>query len=233
MKMNKLIFTVVALFFGLLVACNNNDQAMDNRGDRNLNISSLRTDSNSQNYPETEPIKIQDKKYEFRTKQGTDRNQQQGTNQQNQNNQGEQPQAQQQPSKQVPKNTTQGTHEFVTAVIELTNAERQKEGLPPLKAYPDLNNVAGTKAKDMHDKGYFSHTSPTYGSPFDMMRDFGITYQAAGENIAQGQQSPEDVVNAWMNSEGHRANILDENFTHIGVGFEKSGYQWVQMFVKK
>ena len=60
----------------------------------------------------------------------------------------------------------------------------------------------------MHNKRYFSHTSPTYGSPFDMMKSYGINYRAAGENIAKGQTSAEQVMNAWMNSSGHRANIL-------------------------
>lgn len=127
----------------------------------------------------------------------------------------------------------QSISEFVASVIELTNAERSKQGLPALQTDSPLNDVAKTKAQDMASEGYFSHTSPTYGSPFDMMRDFGISYQSAAENIAAGQRSPEEVVNAWMNSEGHRANILDNRFTHIGVGFDKNGNQWVQMFIKK
>ncbi|WP_242664935.1 CAP domain-containing protein, partial [Geobacillus zalihae] len=80
---------------------------------------------------------------------------------------------------------------------------------------------------------YFSHNSPTYGSPFEMMKKFGISYTAAGENIAKGQRTPQEVVNAWMNSEGHRANILNKNFTHIGVGFEENGYIWTQQFIRK
>ena len=70
----------------------------------------------------------------------------------------------------------------------------------------------------MQKNNYFSHTSPTYGSPFDMMRDQGVSYKSAGENIAQGQRTPQEVVQAWMNSEGHRRNILNSNYTHIGVG---------------
>ena len=85
----------------------------------------------------------------------------------------------------------------------------------------------------MQKNGYFSHTSPTYGSPFDMMRDFGVSYRTAGENIAQGQRTPQEVVNAWMNSAGHRKNILNGNFTHIGVGYEASGNHWTQMFIGK
>ena len=96
-----------------------------------------------------------------------------------------------------------------------------------------LSQVAQTKSQDMQKNGYFSHTSPTYGSPFDMMRDFGVSYRTAGENIAQGQRTPQEVVNAWMNSAGHRQNILNGNFTHIGVGYETSGNHWTQMFIGK
>jgi uncharacterized protein YkwD len=85
----------------------------------------------------------------------------------------------------------------------------------------------------MQENNYFSHTSPTYGSPFDMIRDFDISYNSAGENIAQGQRSPEEVVQAWMNSEGHRANIMNGDYTHIGVGYNESGNYWTQMFISK
>lgn len=123
--------------------------------------------------------------------------------------------------------------QFVQQVIDLTNGQRSKNGLPALKADTQLNGVAQKKSADMQQKNYFSHTSPTYGSPFDMMRDFGVTYKSAGENIAQGQRTPQEVVNAWMNSEGHRKNILSRDFTHIGVGYEKTGNHWTQMFIGK
>ena len=96
-----------------------------------------------------------------------------------------------------------------------------------------LRNVARIKSTDMRTNGYFSHTSPTYGSPFDMMKQFGISYTAAGENIAQGYATPEAVVKGWMNSSGHRANILSSNFTHIGIGYDNNGHYWTQMFIKK
>ena len=118
-------------------------------------------------------------------------------------------------------------------VIDLTNAQRKQNGLPALQADTQLSNVAQTKSDDMRKNGYFSHTSPTYGSPFDMMRDFGVSYRTAGENIAQGQRSAQEVVNAWMNSEGHRKNILSKDFTHIGVGYDSSGHHWTQMFIGK
>lgn len=122
---------------------------------------------------------------------------------------------------------------FEQQVVDLTNQERAKQGLAPLKVDIELSKVAREKSKDMAINNYFSHTSPTYGSPFDMMKKFGISYTAAGENIAKGQRSPQEVVNAWMNSSGHRANILNPNFTHIGVGFVDQGYIWTQQFIRK
>ncbi|WIV11457.1 CAP domain-containing protein [Proteiniborus sp. MB09-C3] len=119
-------------------------------------------------------------------------------------------------------------------VVRLVNVERQKNGLNSLEIDAELSKVARMKSQDMATKGYFSHTSPTYGSPFDMMKQFGIKYSTAGENIAMGQPSAEAVVKAWMNSEGHRANILSKNFTKIGVGYYKGSNEpyWTQMFIK-
>jgi uncharacterized YkwD family protein len=118
-------------------------------------------------------------------------------------------------------------------VVDLTNQERAKNGLAALKVDTTLSKLAREKSRDMSVNGYFSHTSPTYGSPFDMMKQYGITYRAAGENIAMGQRTPEEVVQAWMNSEGHRKNILSSNFTHIGVGYVASGNYWTQEFIGK
>src|SRR5699024_5408481 len=105
-------------------------------------------------------------------------------------------------------------NEFEKEVVSLTNKEREKNGLQPLKADAELSVVARDKSKDMRSNGYFAHNSPTYGSPFDMMKSYGISYRTAGENIARGQRTPSEVVNAWMNSQGHRENILNPNFTH-------------------
>ena len=91
-----------------------------------------------------------------------------------------------------------------------------------------LNKVAQAKAADMAQNNYFDHNSPTYGSPFDMMKQFGVSYRTAGENIAMGQRSPQEVMEQWMNSQGHRQNILNGSFTKIGVGYV-NGY-WVQEF---
>ncbi len=121
-------------------------------------------------------------------------------------------------------------------VAALVNQERAKHGLKPLKLNWELSRVARYKSQDMIDKRYFSHTSPTYGSPFDMMRNFGISYRTAGENIAAGQKTPQEVMNAWMNSDGHRKNILSSQYTEIGVGYAKGGqygHYWTQMFIAK
>ncbi|APC65561.1 hypothetical protein AAV35_14100 [Salimicrobium jeotgali] len=123
---------------------------------------------------------------------------------------------------------------FEREVVELTNEKRAAYGLPPLELNEELSRVAKQKSFDMHENSYFAHQSPTYGSPFNMMNMFGLNYQYAGENIAAGQISPEEVVEAWMNSEGHRANILNENYDEIGVGYvDSDGYYvtyWTQFF---
>ncbi|WPP43187.1 CAP domain-containing protein [Paenibacillus hunanensis] len=116
-------------------------------------------------------------------------------------------------------------------VAKLVNEQRAKAGLKPLTVDTKLQKMAQTKANDMASKGYFSHTSPTYGTPFKMMDTFGITYTYAGENIAKGQSSAAQVMKDWMNSPGHKANILKKQYTHIGVGF-KNGV-WVQEFIRK
>ena len=116
-------------------------------------------------------------------------------------------------------------------VVELVNEIRVAKGLSALTLNSELSAVARLKSQDMKDNQYFSHTSPTYGSPFDMMKRFGIAYRTAGENIAMGYQTPEAVVDGWMNSDGHRANILNASFTQIGVGYVADGHYWTQMFI--
>ena len=120
-------------------------------------------------------------------------------------------------------------------VLNLVNSARAKENLAPLKLNSALSNVAQAKSEDMQKNNYFDHTSPTYGSPFDMMKKFGISYLSAGENIAKGQKTAEAVVNAWLNSEGHRANILNKNFTDMGLGYVNTGgtTYWTQMFIRQ
>lgn len=121
----------------------------------------------------------------------------------------------------------------VQQVVDLTNQERAKQGLKALQIDTNLTKSAQAKSQDMKDKNYFSHTSPTYGSPFDQMKTFGVTYKSAGENIAMGQRTPQEVVTGWMNSPGHRENIMNPAYTHIGVGLSDSGFYWTQQFIGK
>lgn len=120
---------------------------------------------------------------------------------------------------------------FEREVIRLVNQQRSQNGLQPLQENWELSRVARYKSQDMVDNRYFSHTSPTYGSPFQMMKSFGLSFRTAGENIAYGQRTPQAVVTAWMNSSGHRANILNPSYTQIGVGYVAKGHYWTQMFL--
>ena len=124
-----------------------------------------------------------------------------------------------------------GVTAFEREVIRLVNAERTQRGLQPLRENWELSRVARFKSRDMVDHRYFAHNSPTYGTPFRMIRDFGLSFRTAGENIAYGQRTPQAVVNGWMNSSGHRANILNAAYTQIGVGYVADGHYWTQMFI--
>ena len=120
-------------------------------------------------------------------------------------------------------------------VFDLINNQRKQNGLSALTINSEVQNVARIKAKDMVDNNYFAHNSPTYGSPFDMLKSFKISYNTAGENIA-GNSSNSGAVNAWMNSPGHRANILNGSFNQTGIGVVSSpkyGKIYVQMFIGK
>ncbi|MFD2371561.1 CAP domain-containing protein [Brevibacillus sp. GCM10020057] len=119
--------------------------------------------------------------------------------------------------------------DVVKQVANLVNQERAKAGLKPLQLDTSLSKMALAKAQDMSSNHYFDHNSPTYGSPFDMMKQYGISFMTAGENIAMGQRTAEEVMTQWMNSEGHRQNIMNPAFTKIGVGYV-NGY-WVQEFI--
>jgi uncharacterized YkwD family protein len=120
--------------------------------------------------------------------------------------------------------------QFASQVVSLVNKERAKAGLGALKtSNATLTRMALDKAKDIYNKNYFDHNSPTYGSPFDMMKKYGINFSYAGENIAKGQRTPQEVMTAWMNSPGHRSNILKSNYTTIGVAYYNG--VWVQEFI--
>ena len=118
-------------------------------------------------------------------------------------------------------------------VFDLVNKQRTDNGLKALKVDSNLQKVAKEKANDMVKNNYFAHNSPTYGSPFDMMKKFGISYKSSGENLA-GNSTGKRAVDAWMNSEGHRANILNSSFNYTGVAVVESskyGRIYVQMFI--
>lgn len=126
---------------------------------------------------------------------------------------------------------SQSVLSYESEVIRLVNEVRRENGLKALTANWELSRVARYKSQDMLDKGYFSHTSPTYGTPFQMIKAFGLSFRTAGENIARGYPTPQAVVNGWMNSSGHRANILNASYTQIGVGYVAQGNYWTQMFI--
>jgi len=131
--------------------------------------------------------------------------------------------------------TVPGLSQEEQQMVDLVNAERAKAGLPALKVDLELARVARIKSRDMIENDYFSHTSPIYGSPFDMIRNFGISYRAAGENLACNQ-TVEAAHQSLMNSSGHRANILNSTYTHIGVGIVNGGMcgkMFTQMFIAK
>lgn len=120
---------------------------------------------------------------------------------------------------------------YEAEVVRLVNQARAQNGLAALTLNWELSRVARYKSQDMVDRQYFSHTSPTYGTPFQMIKAFGLTYRSAGENIAYGQSTPQRVFDTWMNSSGHRANILNPSYTQIGVGYVATGHYWTQMFI--
>lgn len=125
---------------------------------------------------------------------------------------------------------------FAQKVVDLVNVERHKKGLTTLQASLSISRVAEKKSTDMRDNNYFDHQSPTYGSPFEMLKSQGVKFRTAGENIAAGQHTPQEVVETWMQSKGHRANILNNTYTHLGVGFVKGGSYgtyWTQLFISQ
>lgn len=131
----------------------------------------------------------------------------------------------------IPAHAASDVHPHEQAVVRLVNAERAQRGLSALSLNSTLCRYARIKSEDLRQNGYFSHTSPTYGTPFEMMRTFGISYQHAGENIAMGFDSPSSVFAAWMQSESHRTNILSPSYHSLGVGYVSAGGYWTQWFI--
>ena len=142
----------------------------------------------------------------------------------------ETPPAQENPDEDAPEESG-GVQEAAEAVTSLVNAARRDAGLSELELDADLCAAAQARAQEIAQS--FSHTRPDGSSCFTILEEFGISYRAAGENIAMGQRTPEEVMDGWMNSSGHRANILNGTFTSIGVGYYVDGAgaaHWVQIF---
>ena len=142
----------------------------------------------------------------------------------------EQPEKPEQPDEEPDTENEIPDTSYAAQVLRLVNAERARYGLSPLTYDVSLGRAADIRAVEI--KKLFSHTRPNGTSCFTVLDEIGYSYRGAGENIAYGQRSPEEVMTAWMNSEGHRANILGENYTHIGIGVYESGgvIYWSQMF---
>lgn len=136
----------------------------------------------------------------------------------------------------APTQAPSGLSAMEQEVLALVNSERAKNGLSALSWADDVAAVARAHSSDMINRGFFSHTNPDGESPFDRLKNNGISYRTAAENIAYGQKTPADVMSAWMNSSGHRANILNKNVTELGVGAVKNNngtIYWTQVFVAR
>lgn len=132
-----------------------------------------------------------------------------------------------------PENDSTTEHAFLQEVVDLVNAERAKEGLAPLSVNTNVQAAAMVRAKECEQ--VFSHTRPDGSSFSTALKEQNVSYKSAGENIAWGQKSPQEVMNAWMNSSGHRANIMNPNFTTIGVGYYENANgtdYWCQLFTR-
>lgn len=125
--------------------------------------------------------------------------------------------------------TQSGMSQAELEACALVNALRAEHGLSPLDVDASVSAGARVKSRDMKTSGYFSHTSPSYGTPFQMMKTLGISYRSAGENIAQGYSTAQAVVSAWMRSQSHRDNLLSSRYTTMGIGYA-DGY-WTQWLI--
>ena len=135
-------------------------------------------------------------------------------------------------TEQNPEDNNNGTSQgdFASQVVALVNAERAKQGLSALTIDTKVQQAALVRAKESAQS--FSHTRPNGSSFSTALTEAGVSYRTAGENIAYGQSTPQQVMNAWMNSSGHRANILNANYTTIGVGYTviNGTAYWAQLF---
>lgn len=156
-----------------------------------------------------------------------------GSNCPDQNQPGQNWPGQNQPSQNQPSQPSQGdstNSTYAQQVISLVNEERAKAGLAPLNEAANVTQAANVRAQEIVRS--FSHTRPDGSSFSSVLQQNGVSYRGAGENIAYGQRTAAEVMDGWMNSSGHRANILNANYTNIGVGFyESNGVKyWVQLF---
>ena len=208
----------------------NNNQDKDDNNQGNDNNQDQDKDDNNQDNNNNQDQDKEDNNQDNNNNQDQDKD---DNNQDNNNNQDQDKDDNNQNDDNNSSNINGFSKEQVE-VLNLVNKERKANGLKPLTLNKELSNVANIKSRDMIEKGYFDHTSPTYGSPFDMMKKFNISYNTAGENIAMGQKTPSEVMNSWMNSSGHRANILNSTYTELGVGIQKDSngtIYWTQMFI--
>lgn len=130
-----------------------------------------------------------------------------------------------------PEATATEQHPYIQQIVDLVNAERTKIGLAPLTLDIQLSNAAQIRAQEQYT--LFSHSRPNGSSYRTVLDENGISYMGCGENVAYGFRNPQAVMQGWMNSEGHKANILHEKFTHIGIGYYvgPNGYHyWSQLF---
>ena len=130
-------------------------------------------------------------------------------------------------------NSSTSEHAYIKEVVNLVNIERAKEGLAPLTIDTKVQAAAQVRAQECEQR--FSHTRPNGTSFSTALKEQNVSYRSAGENIAWGQKSPQEVVTAWMNSSGHRANIMNKNFTTIGVGYYENARgtdYWCQLFTR-
>ena len=135
---------------------------------------------------------------------------------------------------ETPQTPAQNIGNYQAEVLRLVNEQRANYGLSALSYSSELEAVAYAHSKDMAQNNYFNHTNLSGQSPFDRLHAASISYRSAAENIAAGQKTPQEVVNAWMNSSGHRANILNSSVTKMGVGIYSGGsygIYWTQLFI--
>ena len=124
-------------------------------------------------------------------------------------------------------------NEYIAQVVEIVNEERRKVGLNPLAYDEQITYAATQRSYEMAEYQYFAHARPNGDSCFTVMDEYNVSWRMVGENIASGYTTPEQVMTGWMNSQGHKENILTSGYTKIGVGIAANSYgrlYWTQLF---